>query len=276
MGKLTEMVAEPVSLQDRLRISARRMRLAGIGLVSKVDAERARLYHQIMDMGDSYGPDNSLVGQLTRMGTGTVSLVVGESQRLFEELVEAGEQALAGNQPKLPKASGLTTPRPVAKQAAPKQAASKPAVPKPAASKPAAPKLVAAVKSATDTKPDNKPRTGEPAKTASAKPSLKQVAQQKSASLAKPVPIDELRQTFELAKSRLNTLTSPPDQATMLTLYALFKQATDGDVSGHRPGPTKLVERAKFDARKKIKGLPLDEAMQRYIATVDRLFTVPA
>ena len=267
MGKLSEMVAEPVSLQDRLKISARRMRLAGIGLVSKVDAERARLYHQIMEMGDSYGQENSLVGQLTRMGTGTVNMVVGESQRLFDELVEAGEQALAGNQPKSPRTSALTTPRPVAKPSAPK---------------PPAPKLVAATKPATDTRSvsDNKPRNGKPAKAAAkpaAKPSLKQVEQQKKpASLDRPVPADELRQAFNQAKSRLNTLTSPPDQATMLTLYALFKQATDGDVSGRRPGPTKLVERAKFDAREKVKGLPLDEAMQRYIDTVNGLFTVTA
>jgi len=244
MGTLKDRVAEPVSLPDRLKIGAHRVRLAGIGLISKVDAERARLYHQAMALGDSYGSDRGLVGQLTRLGTGTVNLMLEESQRLFDELVEAGEQALAGEPVRPTPAARLNTPRPVAKSAPtlvanPRTASAK------AASKPA----VKAVKPA-------------------AKPSLKEVAKPAAA------PADDLRRRFEAAKARLGTLTSPPDQLTMLTLYSLFKQATEGDVTGRRPGPTKLVERAKYDERHKIKGMTLDEAMERYIATVNRL--VPA
>lgn len=244
MGNLKDRVAEPVSLPDRLKIGARRVRLASIGLISKVDAERARLYHQAMALGDSYGSDQGLMGQLTRLGTGTVNLVLEESQRLFDELVEAGEQALAGEPVKPSPAAKLHTPRPVAKSA---------------------PKLVANARTApakVATKTTSKPVK------AAAKPALQEVA--------KPLagPADDLRQRFEAAKARLGTLTSPPDQLTMLTLYALFKQATEGDVTGRRPGPTKLVERAKFDERHKIKGMTLDDAMERYIATVDRL--VPA
>lgn len=247
MGKLTDMVAEPVSLPDRLKISARRMRLAGIGLFSKVDAERARLYRQILALGDSYGKDGSLVGQLTRIGTGAVSLVLEESQRVFDELVEAGELALAGDSRKPVTTLKLATPRPVGKTSAPK--------------------LVAG----TEAKP-----TQSPARTApkvAAKPALKTVGKKTPAGTPEAgLPAQELRQAFEDAKARLMTLTSPPDQATLLTLYALFKQATEGDVTGRRPGPTKLVERAKFDERHKIKGMTLVEAMERYIATVDRLF----
>lgn len=250
MGKLTDMVAEPVSLPDRLKISAKRVRLAGIGLFSKVDAERTRLYRQIMELGDSYGKDDTLVGQLTRISTGTVSLVLEESQRVFDELVEAGEQALAGDTRKPAVTSKLTTPRPVAKVSAPK--------------------LVAT----TDTKPA-KPATRSAAPKAAVKPALKPVEKKALASQPEAaVPAQELRQKFDDAKSRLMTLTSPPDQLTMLTLYALFKQATEGDVTGRRPGPTKLVERAKFDERQKIKGMTLVEAMERYIATVDRLLSV--
>ncbi len=87
MGKLKDMVSEPVSLAERLKINAKRVRLAGIGLFSKVDAERARLYQQIVDLGESYGDEGSLVGRLSVLGTGTVHLVLDESQKLFDELV---------------------------------------------------------------------------------------------------------------------------------------------------------------------------------------------
>ena len=250
MGKLTELVAEPVSLPDRLKISARRVRLAGIGLFSKVDAERTRLYRQIMELGDNYGIDSNLVGQITKLSTGTVNLMVEESQRFFDELVEAGEQALAGKQ-SAPVTSKLSTPRPVGKTA---------------------PKLVAAAASAVETKPAKAAPKAAP-KSAAKKPELKSVNKKTAPQKAEVVaPASELKQKFEDAKTRLNTLTSPPDQMTMLTLYALFKQATDGDVSGRRPGPTKLVDRAKFDERQKIKGMTLVEAMERYIATVEGLF----
>ena len=250
MGKLTEMVAEPVSLPDRLKISAKRVRLAGIGLFSKVDAERERLYRQIMELGDSYGRDASLVNQITRLSTGTVNLVLEESQRLFDELVEAGEQALAG-EPTKPMTNRLSTPRPVAKAGAPK--------------------LVSKAGVAETTKPaKSAPKTT--ARSNEKKAVLTDVSKKEAAPIAEAAaPASELRQKFEDAKARLNTLTSPPDQMTMLTLYALFKQATEGDVAGRRPGPTKLVERAKFDERQKIKGMTLVEAMERYIAVVDRL-----
>lgn len=232
MGTLKNKMEEPVSLPDRLKIGARRVRLAGIGLISKVDAERVRLYHQAMALGDGYGSERSLVGQLTRLGTGAVHWVLEESQRLFDELVEAGEQALAG-QPVRPTATAkLHTPRPVAKSA-------------PVGAKPGGNNIVKSV----------------------ARPALKKVA--------KPAAVpDDLRQRFEAAKIRWGALTNPPDQMTMLTLHALYKQATEGDVTGRRPGPAKPEERAKYDERRKIKGMTLAEAMERYIATVNHL--VPA
>ncbi len=255
MGKLTEMVAEPVSLPDRLKISARRVRLAGIGLISKVDAERTRLYRQIMELGDAYGLDNGLASQLARLGTGTVNLMLEESQRVFDELVVAGEQALAGERVATPKGK-LSTPRPVAKASSPK--------------------LVASVQPA---KPAQKEKpTGKSAvKSATKKPVLTDVSKPDSSKNADAGQAEvvstasALRQKFDDAKARLGTLTSPPDQLSMLTLYALFKQATEGDVTGRRPGPAKLVERAKFDERQKIKGMTVVEAMERYIATAESL-----
>ena len=241
MGKLKELAAEPVSLPDRFKISARRLRLAGIGLFSKVDAERSRLYRQILDLGDGYGDHDSMIGRLSVLGTGTVNLVLEESQRLFDELVEAGEQALEqGGQASRSASSRLATPRPVARGPAPKLVSS---------SRPAG--AAAGVSNAASNR---------------AKPELKPVARPASAADA------DLQQRFLDAKSRVTTLTSPPDQLTMLSLYALFKQATEGDVTGRRPGMTKIVERAKFDERQKIKGMTQAEAMQRYIAKVDSLF----
>lgn len=59
-----------------------------------------------------------------------------------------------------------------------------------------------------------------------------------------------------------------PSNDQKLEFYALYKQATEGDVSGKRPGMMDFVGRAKFDAWEKVKGLSQEEAMQRY---VDRL-----
>ena len=56
-----------------------------------------------------------------------------------------------------------------------------------------------------------------------------------------------------------------------MKLYALYKQATDGDVDGRRPGFTDLVGRAKYDAWAAIKGTAKDDAMQQYVDLVEGL-----
>ena len=56
-----------------------------------------------------------------------------------------------------------------------------------------------------------------------------------------------------------------PSNEQKLEFYALYKQATEGDVSGKRPGMMDFVGRAKFDAREKLKGMSREDAMQRYI-----------
>jgi acyl-CoA-binding protein len=57
----------------------------------------------------------------------------------------------------------------------------------------------------------------------------------------------------------------------LLQLYALYKQATDGDVEGKRPGFTDMVGRAKYDAWAAIKGTAGDAAMKRYIDLISSL-----
>lgn len=76
---------------------------------------------------------------------------------------------------------------------------------------------------------------------------------------------------FEQAQKDVKTLTKRPENDDMLFLYAHFKQASDGDVSGKRPGMLDLVGRAKYDAWAKLKGLGKDEAMSRYVGKVQGL-----
>jgi len=83
--------------------------------------------------------------------------------------------------------------------------------------------------------------------------------------------MSNLTELFEKAQADVKTLSKKPDDDAMLTLYSLFKQATDGDVTGDRPGFFDFVGGAKFDAREKLKGLSNDDAMQKYIDKVTEL-----
>lgn len=81
----------------------------------------------------------------------------------------------------------------------------------------------------------------------------------------------DLSAKFEDAQKRVKGLSKTPSNDDLLELYALFKQATSGDVSGSRPGMMDFKGRAKFDAWGTKKGLGKDAAMEKYVALVDRL-----
>lgn len=83
--------------------------------------------------------------------------------------------------------------------------------------------------------------------------------------------MSELKETFERKSQEVKGLSSQPDNSTMLALYALYKQATKGDVDGKRPGMMKMVERAKWDAWKEREGMSNDAAMQAYVDLVQKL-----
>ena len=83
--------------------------------------------------------------------------------------------------------------------------------------------------------------------------------------------MSELAQRFEQAVAQSKTLPERPDNATLLRLYALYKQATAGDVEGTRPGFGDLVGRAKWDAWNERKGQGRDAAMQAYVELVESL-----
>ena len=76
---------------------------------------------------------------------------------------------------------------------------------------------------------------------------------------------------FEDAQKRVKQLKESPSNDDLLQLYALYKQATVGDVSGSRPGMMDFKGRAKFDAWSTKKGTAKDKAMDSYVALVDRL-----
>jgi diazepam-binding inhibitor (GABA receptor modulator, acyl-CoA-binding protein) len=81
----------------------------------------------------------------------------------------------------------------------------------------------------------------------------------------------DLPAKFEDAQKRVKQLSKSPSNEDLLELYALYKQATAGDVSGSRPGMFDLKGRAKFDAWSGKKGVSKDDAMTKYVALVDRL-----
>lgn len=83
--------------------------------------------------------------------------------------------------------------------------------------------------------------------------------------------MDEIKKGFEAATEEVQSLNKRPDNDTMLKLYALYKQATKGDVSGKRPGMFDMIGRAKYDAWSAIKGVPEEEAMLQYINLVEEL-----
>jgi acyl-CoA-binding protein len=83
--------------------------------------------------------------------------------------------------------------------------------------------------------------------------------------------MEDLQQKFEQAQVSVKTLTERPDNASLLKLYVSYKQATEGDATGERPGMTDFVARAKFDAWKAIAGTTKEDAMAQYISIVDGL-----
>ena len=81
----------------------------------------------------------------------------------------------------------------------------------------------------------------------------------------------DLKKLFEQAVADSKKLPEKPDNATLLKIYALYKQATEGDVEGKRPGFTDMVGRAKWDAWNELKGKSGDEARQEYIDLIESL-----
>jgi len=81
----------------------------------------------------------------------------------------------------------------------------------------------------------------------------------------------DLNTSFETAVANSKSLTERPDNATLLKIYALYKQATAGDNAEKKPGFGDMVGRAKWDAWNGLKGTSQDDAKQQYVDLIESL-----
>lgn len=77
-----------------------------------------------------------------------------------------------------------------------------------------------------------------------------------------------LQARFDQAVADSKNLPDRPDNMTLLKIYALYKQASEGDATGERPGMTDMVGRFKWDAWEALKGTSKDAAMQQYVELI--------
>jgi diazepam-binding inhibitor (GABA receptor modulator, acyl-CoA-binding protein) len=81
----------------------------------------------------------------------------------------------------------------------------------------------------------------------------------------------DLNTQFQEAATKVNTLTVRPTNEELLALYSLFKQATEGDVAGEKPGIFDFKGAAKYAAWESLKGMNQASAMEAYIAKVNQI-----
>ena len=83
--------------------------------------------------------------------------------------------------------------------------------------------------------------------------------------------MSDLKAKFEAAVANSKSLTERPDNATLLKIYALYKQASAGDNTEKKPGFGDMIGRAKWDAWNGLKGTANKDAMQQYIDLIESL-----
>ncbi|KAF1724792.1 acyl-CoA-binding protein [Pseudoxanthomonas japonensis] len=81
----------------------------------------------------------------------------------------------------------------------------------------------------------------------------------------------DLKSSFEQASKDIQTLTERPDNDTLLRLYGLYKQGSEGDVKGDKPGFFDFVGTAKYEAWAKLKGTAQEDAQKKYVDLVKKL-----
>jgi acyl-CoA-binding protein len=81
----------------------------------------------------------------------------------------------------------------------------------------------------------------------------------------------DLKQQFDTAAAAVLKAKKDPGNDMKLRLYAHYKQATEGDVSGEKPGFTDFINRAKYEAWAKLRGMSADDAMKAYVKLVERV-----
>src|SRR3546814_16933364 len=83
--------------------------------------------------------------------------------------------------------------------------------------------------------------------------------------------MSDLQARFEQAKQDVQGLSERPDNDTLLRLSALYKQGSEGDVSGPKPGFFAFVAPAQYEATPKLEGTGQDDATQKYVDRVKKL-----
>lgn len=83
--------------------------------------------------------------------------------------------------------------------------------------------------------------------------------------------MSDLKAAFDQAMLDSKNLSERPDNATLLKIYALYKQGSLGDNTEKKPGFSEMVARAKWEAWNNLKGMPQDAAMQQYIDLIAAL-----
>ena len=81
----------------------------------------------------------------------------------------------------------------------------------------------------------------------------------------------DLKAEFESAVANSKNLSERPDNATLLKIYGLYKQATVGDNAEKKPGFGDMVGRAKWDAWNSMKGTSSEDAMRQYVDLIKSL-----
>lgn len=83
--------------------------------------------------------------------------------------------------------------------------------------------------------------------------------------------MSDLKKKFDAAAANVLKAKKDPGNDLKLKLYAHYKQGTEGDVKGDKPGFTDFVNRAKYEAWAKLKGMSEADAQAAYIKLVDRV-----
>ena len=84
--------------------------------------------------------------------------------------------------------------------------------------------------------------------------------------------MENLKARFDQAVADSKTLTDRPDNETLLRLYSLYKQSTEGDCNTDPPAnPFDFVNKAKHEAWSGLLGMSQDTAMEGYVEIVEKL-----
>ena len=82
----------------------------------------------------------------------------------------------------------------------------------------------------------------------------------------------QLKEQFEQAAAESKSLSEKPSNETLLQLYSLYKQGSEGDVNIEAPAnPFDFVAKAKYEAWAGLKGKSKDDAMKEYVDLVTKL-----